>query len=176
MEETVGIVIGILIVIAVIAAALFFLRAVKDERKRDERRYDERQLMLRAKGYRLGFFTTMIAETLVVLLLEFDVIPAASASMAVYTALIVGIAVFAVFCVMRDVFFPLGEKGTTSLALWAVLALVNGVSAGIRIANGTMVENGAIRFMNGSYLVDALLFFTILVAVLARRLMGERDE
>lgn len=176
MEGIVGNIIGIIIVIAIVAAALFFWRAVRGERARDDRQYDERQLMLREKGYRLGFFVTLIAEALVLLLLEYDVIPAASATMAVYTALIAGVAVFAVFCAMQDVFFPMGEKGTTSLVLWAGLALVNGLSAGIRIANGTMVEHGAIRLTNGSYLVNAVLFLTILIAVLVRRAMGERDE
>lgn len=176
MEEIIGAVLGIIFAAAAIAAVLLFARAVRKEKTHGDTEYDERQLMLREKGYRLGFFVTLIAEALVLLLLEYDVIPAASATMAVYTALIAGVAVFAVFCAMQDVFFPMGEKGTTSLVLWAGLALVNGLSAGIRIANGTMVRNGAIRFSDGSYIVNAALFLTILAACLIRRFVKEREE
>ena len=138
--------------------------------------YDERQMTLRAEGYRRGFFGTLIAAGLAILLLEFGVIPAASASLAVFTALMIGLVVFAVFCIMKDVFFRIGEVSKRRIVLYAVIVLLDGGAAVSRIADGSLLENGVPTFASCNSIVMALSFIVILAAILIRRAAGEEDD
>lgn len=161
-----------LIMLVGIVALFFGLRRSRGE----HREYDERQLALRAEGYRRGFFVTLAAGAAALVLLEAGLIPAACATLALYIALLAGITTFAVFCIVKDVFFHIGEKGTYYMAVCAVIVLADGAAAVSEIVNGTILENGVPTFTSCSSLILALLFLVILVALLVRRSRGERDE
>lgn len=171
MEETAGIFAGLAMVV-VIAVAVYLAR--KEEPK--DEKFDERQLLLRTEGYKKGFFATLATGALAVFLLEVEIIPAACATLAMYIALMAGIVIFAVFCIVKDAFFSIGEKGTYYIGLCAVIVLVDGATAVFQIATGTILENGVPTFESCNSLILTLLFLVILVALLIRKSAGERDE
>ncbi len=162
---------GLVIVLAV--AAVVFIIFRKSSAHRD---YDERQLMLRAQGYRLGFFVTLLASAAVLLLTEVAVIPAASFTLALFTALMAGIVSFAVFCIWNDVFFPLNERGTYYYVLYAAIAVLYGVMFAAKAAKGAALENGVPTFGGFSSLVMAVSFLVILGALLFRKGAEARSE
>ena len=161
-----------IVVIAVIIAAIAILR----KQRGGDKRYDERQMTLRAEGYRLAFFVTLIAGVVVLLLAELEILPAASFTLALFIALMVGIVTFAVFCIVHEVFFSLGDKGNYYRVLFGVIVLIDGFVAGTRIADGTILENGVPTFASSSSLVMTLAFLVIFVALLVRRDREVDDE
>ena len=160
------------VVIAVIIAAVVVLR----KQRGGDKRYDERQLTLRAAGYRLAFFVTLLASVVVLFLAEVQIIPAASVTLAIFVAVMAGIVTFAVFCIGNGVFFSLGDKGNYYRVLFAVIFVIDAVVAGTRIADGSILENGVPTYMSCNSLVMALSFLVILAALLVRRDRGEEDE
>ena len=141
---------------AVIIVVTYILR--KEERERGENKYDERQLMLRAEGNKKGFHTTIITGALAVFLLETGIVPPASATLAIYAALMIGLVTFAVFCIQKDVFFHIGEKGGYYLGLSALIVLTDGAVSVIQIVDGSILEDGVPTFSSCNSLVMALLF------------------
>ena len=161
-----------IIVIAVIIAAVVLLR----KQRGGDKRYDERQMTLRAAGSRLAFFVTLIAGVVVLFLAEMEILPAATFTLALFIALMAGIVTFAVFCIVHEVFFSLGDKGSYYRVLFGVIVLIDGFVAGTRIADGTILENGVPTFASCSSLVMTLVFLVIFIALLVRRDRGEDDE
>lgn len=138
--------------------------------------YDERQLVLRGNGTRISFFVTLIAEALVLMFTELGVVPLESATLAVFAALMVGVVTFAVYCIRKDVFFRIGQNETRYMALCGVIVVLDGIVAGTRIADGSLLENGVPTFDGCNALVMALSFLVILVALFLRKRAGEEDE
>lgn len=161
-----------IVVIAAVIAGVFLLRRERGGSKN----YDERQLVLRANGTKIGFFVILIAEALVLMLTELEVIPMASVTLAVFVALMVGVVTFAVYCIAKDVFFSVGDKGKSYTILCAVIVLLNGAVAATRFADGTFLENGVPTFSGCNSLIMALSFLVIFVALLVRRGREEDDE
>lgn len=169
--KTVGMILLLFVIVLIIVMG-FGLK-----RRRDESgQFDERQLALRAEGYRKGFFTAVAVGAVALFLVEAELIPPACATLALYIALLAGIVTFAVFCIVKDVFFRIGEKGTYYMILCAVIVLADGVSAASRIADGSFLENGVPTFASCNSLVMALAFLVVLIALLVRKYAGERDE
>ena len=159
--------------VVVVCVALF---VVLRKGRGEHREYDERQLALRAEGYRRGFFVTIFLEMLVLFLLEMKIIPAPCATLAIYAALLAGIVTFAVFCIVKDVFFHVGEKGNYYLVVCGIIVLMDGAAAVSRIVDGSVLENGLPTFDGCNALLLTLVFLTILIALLVRKFAGERDE
>ena len=168
-------VLGIVLWLVVIAAAIAAVILLRKERG-GSKHYDERQLVLRANGTKIGFYVTLIAEMLVLMLAEFGAIPLLSVTLAVFVALMIGVVTFAVYCIGKDVFFSLGDKGRGYCILCAVIVLLDGSLAVSRIVDGTILENGVPTFSSCNSLVMALAFLVILIALLIRKFAGERDE
>ena len=161
----------LLVVVILVAAVILGGRTVRKTKE-----YDERQMILRAQGYRIGFSVTVLAGMAVLFLVEFGVVPIACATLAMYIALIAGVVTFAVFCIRKDVFFAMNQKGTYYIALTAFIVVADGAAAVSRIVNGSILENGVPTFTSCNSLILALVFLVILVALLIRKSVGERDE
>ena len=160
-----------LVFVAVIAVVVWLLR-----KEPDRGTFDERQLTLRAAGYRRSFFVTLAASFLVLFLTELEAIPAASVTLAMFAALMIGLVTFAVYCITKDVFFHVGEKGSYFRILCAVIVALDGVPAATRIADGSLLENGVPTFEGCNGLVMALAFLVILIALLVRKPSREEDD
>ena len=171
MTKLLGALLGVVLLAAVILLGLWLRKS-----RGGEKRYDERQLTLRAEGYKRGFFVTLLAEALGILLLEVEVIPPACASLAVFVALMAGVVTFAVFCIVKDVFLSMGDRSRNYLLLWGLIVVLDGALAVSRIADGTILENGLPTFGSCNQLVMALSFLVVFAAQLVRRAGGERDE
>ena len=158
----------------VIAAGIF---VVTRSASRD-RQYDERQLMLRARGYRLAYTVTLALLVALLFVLEHGGPGVISPGLAVYIVILTGFDVFAVFCILRDVFFSVGEKGGRYIALFTGVMLLDGALAVSRVTDGTITENGVFTFRSGGSAALTVCFFVVLVALVLRtlRARGEADE
>lgn len=161
----------VLLVLVVLAGVILM---VSRSSKR-ERHFDERQLMLRARGYRLGYTVTVVLMLLLTFLLDYDALTFVSPALGVYAVLMIGLVTFAVFCIMNDVFFSVGEKGGYYIVICAAIVVLDGLIVIARLADGSLLESGVLTFSVGSSAVMALGFLVILAALVIRKLRAERE-
>ncbi len=75
------------------------------KQKRQTSEYDETQLKIRARGYKIGFFTALCMLAVVSLLSETGVLlSAVTPGFAAFAVLIVSVVVFSVYCILHDAF------------------------------------------------------------------------
>ncbi len=161
-----------------ILAILAGITLAKSKRVGQETHYDEMQLKNRADGYRMGYLVTIFLMAAYLLGYEADLMKALSPSFAVYAILMLGFAVFAVFCIQKEAFFSIGQKGKGYMISCAVVVVATGALAISRIVDGTLLEDGVITLGHGSSLVMCPCFLLILVAIIYKMISSgkEADE
>ena len=160
------------LIVAVLAALIAF---VKSGAKRTKH-YDEMQLKIRADGYRLGYLVTVLAVFAVIFLSEFGVLDGfVSPTFAVEAALMLGITVFAVYCILHDAFFSVGDRGGVYIGLCVLIVLTNGAMAVSRFLDGSILENGIVTFGSGGSTVMTLTFLAVLTALFVKKAQLKRE-
>ena len=92
--------------------------------KKDE--YDERQEILRNRGYRYAYFTSLIGTVLVLILkgaFEFNNLPGYTFLFA--TVMFVSVGVYVVYCIMNDAYFSLTSNRHRFIILMTILSVFN---------------------------------------------------
>lgn len=169
------------VLIAILGIAIFvatITRFVAKNKINANAHFDEMQLQNRATGYKLGFMVT-IACMLVVLFLMDDFVGLSSfvePSLAIFIALMIGIVTFAIYCIRKEAFFRVGDKGTSYIVLCTVIFLMNGILSSLRIIDGTILENGRITFEHGGGLVCSVSFLMILITLIMKKKQIQRAE
>ncbi len=125
-----GIIVG-LIVVALVKIIIF----KKDIGKKDE--YDERQELLRNRGFKYAYFSTLIGLGVVFLFKGvFDFNITLSYSFMISTVLFLSLGIYVVYCIMHDAYFSLTSNRTKFGIMMTVLSLFNLASGIIAIVNG----------------------------------------
>ncbi len=167
----VAFVIGLAIGLLVVAICL----AISKNSDETKNQFDERQELVRGKGFKYGFFTVMISNTV---LLFFDILEVplfSNMEVAMTASIVVGVAVFASYCIWNDGYFALNENRKSLLIMFGLIGLMN-IVIGIRnLIAGVVIENGALTFPSTN-LFCALLFLVIFVVLLLKHIKDGKEE
>jgi len=139
-------------------------------------KYDEMQLKLRGDGYRLAFLITLTVLMIYIFLSDGLGFEFFSGGFAAFVALMTGITAFAAFCILKGAFFKLNGKPKGYIALCTLIVGINLYTGIDNIITGRLWENGVITFGQGSSLVCALAFLTILVCIVIQHLRTRNEE
>ena len=164
---------GIAFIVAIAVALFVSKKAVKPGAH-----YDEMQILIRANGYKLAFYITIFINCILVFLYSFkDDIPVIiDEPLGIFIGIMAGITAFAVYCIHKDAFYHVDEKSKVYVFLVAACMILNGVIAVSRIIDGSIWQNGRIRFtQGGSNLILAISFLVMLIAMTAKHL-SSNDE
>ncbi len=169
-----GFVTGMIAVIIIIV----LIRVLKRDAYKNNH-YDERQLILRANGYKAGFLVTVIGILILILWIEgaedYGFRSWIEPGFGMFAVLMIGIITFTVYCIVKEAFFAIGQKGNAYIVLCLVVSVLNAIPAAIRIVNGTIWDNGKISFESGSNLICAVSFLIIVVALLAKKIQTGKE-
>ncbi len=144
--------------------------------KRQTSGYDEMQLKIRARGYKIGFFTALCLLAVVSLLSETGtLLSAVTPGFAAFAVLIVSVVVFSVYCILHDAFVAIRGNARSFLLIASMVVLVNGFSAVRHLINGTMLEEGRLGFSGGSNLLMFLGFLTILITLILKTIRNRNE-
>lgn len=127
------------IVAAIIVAVLITQFGKKFENKNLPAEYDERQKLARGKAFQAGFFTLLIYNG-ICYLLEFMEIDWCEPGNAIVLGIFLAVTVFAVTAIRADAYMRLNENLKSSVLLWVVLLVCNGVTTGLNIASGDLLR------------------------------------
>lgn len=164
--------VGIVLVGLVVLAVFLCLYS---DRKQD---YDERQLQIRAKAYRLGFFT-MIVSMLAVMFLQTwsrwtEVV---DNSFALLTALMFSLTVFGVYCVLNDAYFTRRENPKASLLFcFGVLIMNIGAVLTNLSDDRSIFVDGKLTFSPGGNLLCGGMFGVFTLTLLIKMLIKPKED
>lgn len=163
----VGVVIGLLVVVIILAVT-----KTGDDTKNQ---FDERQELVRGKGFQYGFFAIMISNAVLLFMKAFEISLFSDLQVAMALSIVIGISVFACYCIWNDGYFALNEKRTGLLISFGCCGLLNVLITIGHIKDGAIIENGAFTFRSTN-LFCALLFFVIFIALLAKHIKDGKEE
>ena len=157
---------------AAVVIILVILTFARSKKSKKEPHYDEMQIRIRATGYKIGFFVTLIGVFLLAFLTEMSdafsrAVPPVFGMAAVGFA---GIVVFAVYCIFKDAFYSIGQNRKSYVILCAVIVVMNGAGIVPQIRSRSLF---LADYMN---LLCFVCFAVILIALLVKGVIDRREE
>ncbi len=162
---TFGFVFGLIVVVI----ACIIMRIVKQEKSGE---YDERQEAIRGRGFKLAYFTAIIALVLggcVEQLLEAAWCGLFSFAM---LALWLSVCVFTTYCVVKDAYFTLRSRRKALIFIFFVAGAINLVFGVRSIVVGELLEGGVLSLYSVNLLCGVCCMY--LSAMMLIRSLWER--
>ncbi len=159
-----GFVLGIVLVV-IIARICNRNRKMKTE-------YDERQMILRGRGYRWGFYAMLIYAALNVVLGATEIEVPAEPAVIAFSYIFVGAMVNCIYCIGHDAYWGLNNSKGRYLIIFAVITLINIAGVARAIATGSLIVDGRLSTTGINLMVTIML--VVIVAVLAVQACRER--
>ena len=148
---------------------------VLTRKARRSKHYDEMQQKIRADGYRLGFFTTLLMMVVLIFLTELGISRYISPAFGLLTVMMVGVTVFALYCIRHEAFLSVGDKGKSYVMVFALVTVCNGAVALMRLLEGELLENGVVTLSSGAQLLMFAAFLPLLIALLIRQKQSGKE-
>ena len=165
-----------LLIFAVLFALIWII--VRMRRDGQNNHYDEMQLSIRLKGYKIGFFVTLTGLFILIFLMECSNVfeSKVSASFALGLVGFAGIVTFAVYCILKDAFYSIGQNRRSYMILCLIVILSNGIGMIGSVREWMDSEDKALTFVNSANLLCGVSFLIILIALIAKDNIDRRDE
>ena len=140
--------------------------------------FDERQELVRGRGYKYAFFVVIILLT-IELLAEgfnaFDILPL-TRMLTLFFILLVGVMVYAIYCIRNDSYFGVGTDARTYKAVMWIVIVCNAVSGFAGLREGALVD-GKLVFGPCASLLFCIAFIIIMISLSAKsRSSAEEDS
>lgn len=175
IEYLLGVICGIvssLILFFVIKCILKKLGGDECGEYRDE--YDERQILVRGKAYKYGFFAMVFTMLLNGYIMEYV---SEWCTLMVYavTCMTIGILVFVAVSIFSDAYLKLSTKPISAIILFSLFGMANLISPVIDfIHNGTLLdENGKFYSVN---LECAILMCCVIIMLFIKMYISRKEE
>ena len=140
--------------------------------------YDETQKLIRGKGYKAGFFVTIISGAIMMFLVD-DIVGIGSVvepSVGIFMVIMAGVVTFAVYCILNDAFKTIKDSSNRYLILYSVIGLMNLVSLIPRLVEGSFFEDGRLTFEHGGANLICVIGFLIIVAAMLIKKGKDKEE
>jgi len=159
------------IMVGVMIGAFFLTR--KGRKKECE--YDEMQLKIRAKGYQIGFYTTVILIILLVFAFESNLLTFMTPGFAAFAILIISVTVFAIYCILHDAFLSISGNAKSYLVIFSLVVLIDGFATVRYAIKGELLENGKLTFGGGAPALMFVCFLAILITLIIKTIRGGKE-
>ncbi len=167
-----GFVFGIVIISAIIIIPML-IALTKDGKLK--RKYDERQEAIRGRGFKIAFYTMVTMNMLYgffqVACKELPIEP----SVVVFIIVFMGVGVYAWYTILNDGYFALNERIPQTLVAFTIIGLVNLLIGLANIMDGTIMNEGVIRFESISIVCGIFMLITVLVILIKQHKDKKED-
>lgn len=163
----IGLGVGLLVVAICVAAS-----KNGDEVKNQ---FDERQELVRGKGFKYGFFMMMITNAVLLFLHVLEVPLFRNMEVAMTASIVMGVSVFASYCIWNDGYFALNENRKSLLIMFGFIGVLNLVIGIGNIIAGVVIENGAFTFRSTN-LFCSLMFIVVFIMLLLKQIKDGKEE
>ena len=165
------------LVVGIVTALVIFFIIKKFLKKSMKGTFDERQELVRGRGYKYACFTMLIMLTLDLLLESFDAFETlpVTRTLAVFIMILVGVMVYALYCIKNDSYFGVGTDTRTYRAVMWIVIVCNAVSGFIGLKDGAMVD-GKLSFGPCASLLFCLAFVIIMITLRIKQNNMAKEE
>lgn len=166
-----GVVVGVLFGLVFVLLIIAFAKTNNGEKAR----FDERQEVVRGRGFKYGFFTTLVAGGAMIILDLLDVSLFAELSVAMMVSLLCGIAVFASYCIWNDGYFALNERRRSLMTVFGIVGAMN-IAIGVMNALSDELMVGGTLTVQCVNLACGVMFIVIFAVMLAKKIKDGRED
>ena len=140
--------------------------------------FDERQLMIRAKAYRIGFISLIVAVIAIMFLQTWDRwTNVVDTPVAMMSALMFSLMVFGVYCVTHDAFFHRTDNPKAYLGACVAVLLLNVLAVASHLKdNGTLLVDGKLTLSPGGNVLFAGMFLVLVGAIIGKMIVSKRED
>lgn len=170
MEYIFGCVIGVIVGIILVA---FILKITKNDGT-IKCKYDERQQFIQGKGFKYAFFTLVVYNLFYALVDSFLQREYIENSCAMFLGVVLGVAVYAGYCIKHEGYFSLNENPKRVIIAFAVIGIVNILISVVHIMHGRLIQNGVLQF-EAINLICGILFIVILIEIGIKRRFNRKE-
>lgn len=137
--------------------------------------YDERQELLRSRGRKYALYTMLILDILLFLGDVVGIYLPMSVGFASFLCALVGIGVYAVYCIWNNVYFALNQKAGAVVAVLVLVGAVNLIGGISALVEGKLMQNNelTLRSLN---LLCGIMIFVICGALILKKVCKDREE
>ena len=162
----IGIVVGIILVLII----LMFVN--KDGRLKTK--YDERQLLVRGKAYKYGFFACLISNAVFMFFMTGDFGFEVFGYSIFFFPILIGVTVQVTYCIFKDGYVGLNTNMTRFIIIIAVIGVLNFALFFRSLFAGDLIINGRMQgpFLN---LLCGLLLIIVAVELFIKKLLDARE-
>ena len=163
--------------VGIVTALVIFFIIKKFLKKSMKGTFDERQELVRGRGYKYACFTMLIMLTLDLLLESFDAFETlpVTRTLAVFIMILVGVMVYALYCIKNDSYFGVGTDTRTYRAVMWIVIVCNAVSGFTGLKDGAMVD-GKLSFGPCASLLFCLAFVIIMITLRIKQNNMAKEE
>lgn len=159
-------------IIPLVVMVFMVLMVARIRKKGTAKVFDERQLIIRGKAYKYGFFSALAALAVLIFcnaVLSFDMLLFGAAS-----CMFFGLTVFAVYCIWNDAFLSFKQKPSSYLLIGGIVIVVNGSGVVKRLVEGTEIA----ELLNDVFCLNILCAaaFMVIEITIAIKLIASRRE
>ena len=161
-----------------IATALIIFFIIKKFLKKSVKgSFDERQELVRGRGYKYACFTMLGMLTLDLLLESFDAFETLPVTrmLAIFIMILVGVMVYALYCIKNDSYFGVGTDTRTYRAVMWIVIVCNAISGFSGLRDGAMVD-GKLSFGPCASLLFCLAFVIIMIMLRVKQNNLAKEE
>ena len=166
---------GIFIAIGIMVGVMIAAWLLSRKSWKRECEYDEMQLKIRARGYQIGFYTALFLMLVLILLWELNWLTVVTPGFAIYTALIISVTVFAVYCILNDAFLAIRGNANRYFWLFGLVIVFDGIVVVRHMINGEMLECGKLTFGSGAPAVMVVCFLAILITLFVKTVRNRKE-
>ena len=140
--------------------------------------YDERQLLIRAKAYRLGFITMLTSVLALMFLQSWDKWNAVvDSDFGLLAAAMFSLMVFGVYCVLNDAYFTRTESPLRGILICSGVILMN---VGAILTNWSKTKSlfvdGRLTFSPGGNALCVGMFVVFLITIVIKSLVKPKED
>lgn len=165
------------LVVGIVTALIILIVVWKFNKKTMKGKFDERQELVRGRGYKYACFTMLgllVADLLIESYDAFEVLPV-SRELYIFFMILVGVMVYALYCVRNDSYFGVGTDTRTYRAVMWIVIVCNAVSGITGLRDGAMVD-GKLAFGPCASLMFCAAFVLIMIMLYARKRKAALEE
>ena len=164
--------------VGIIVAIVLFAIIWKFSKNKMKGKFDERQELVRGRGYKYACFTLLGLLTLDLLLECFRAFEALPITRELYLffMILVGVMVYALYCVKNDSYFGVGMDTRTYRAVMWIVIVCNAISAVSGLMNGGAMVDGKLAFGPWAALIFVIAFIILMISLKVRSRRADLEE
>lgn len=162
-----AVIIGVLLIIVLMA-----ITQTGDSMRQN---YDERQELLRGRGFKYGFYAMLILNLVMFTLETAEVYLPMSAGYAPFLSALIGVGVYAVYCIWNDAYVALNQKAATMAMIFLVMGAMNLLMGINALVKGTAIQNNQLTFRSMN-LLCGIEMLVVCGALILKKVCKDREE